>query len=145
MTGLTLGSQSSGTRQRHDDDPTTSQIIAAAIEVHRILGPGLLEAVYEECLCHEFQLRGIPFERQVSVPVLYKGAEMQGAIYRLDIVVENQVILEIKAVEEVLRVHKAQLLSYLRVTGKPRGLLINFNVPYLSEGITRVVNSKPMA
>jgi GxxExxY protein len=125
----------------HEADPVTSSIIAAAIEVHRILGPGLLEAVYEECLCHEFQLRGIPFVRQVCIPVVYKGVGVRGASYRLDLVVADQVIVEIKAVEEVLRVHKAQLLSYLRISGKPKGLLINFNVPYLPEGISRIINS----
>jgi GxxExxY protein len=98
-----------------------------------------MESVYEECLCYELRLRGIAFERQVTIPVVYKGLLVPNATYRVDIVVEDQVILELKAVEQVLRVHKAQLLSYMRMTGRSKGLLLNFNVPYMNEGITRLV------
>jgi GxxExxY protein len=114
----------------------TNEVLRAAIEVHRQLGPGLLESVYEQCLCRELQLREIPFQCQVSCPVVYKGEQIE-AIYRLDLLVDKKVIVEVKAVEELLRVHEAQLLSYLRLTGKRVGLLINFNVPVLKEGIRR--------
>ena len=135
---------STGTQQvddirRDDRDPVTAGIIAAAIEVHKALGPGLLESVYEECLCHELTLRNVPHQRQICIPIIYKGLEVSTANYRLDILVDKEVVLELKAVEQVLRVHRAQVLSYLRLTGKSKGLLINFNVPVLTEGITRVV------
>lgn len=116
----------------------TSAIIAAAIEVHRELGPGLFESVYEECFCRELTLRGISFRRQVDLPVIYKGLKLDRA-YRLDVIVEEKVIVEVKAVEHILPVHKAQLLTYLRVTGTPVGLLINFNSPTLKDGIVRRV------
>ena len=119
-------------------DPRTSRIIGAAIEVHRQLGPGLLESVYEECLCHELSLRGIRFVRQVDIPVIYKGLKLDCG-YRLDLVVEDEIIVELESVEHVLPVHEAQLLSYLRLAGKRVGLLINFNVPLLAEGIIRRV------
>lgn len=125
--------------ENYQRDPTTSRIIAAAIEVHQNLGPGLLESVYEDCFCYELRLRGIPHARQVNIPVVYKGTTVPNACYRIDVIVDDRIIVELKAVEQALRVHKAQLLSYLRVTGKPKGLLLNFNVPYLAEGITRVV------
>ena len=116
----------------------TERIIGAAIEVHKSLGPGLLEAAYEECLCHELHLRGLSFERQVTLPVQYKGLKLDCG-YRLDIVVENAVILELKSVEKVLPVHEAQLLTYLKLTGKRVGLIINFNVPVLKDGVVRKV------
>src|SRR5437016_9731824 len=94
-------------------DPRTAPIIGAAIEVHRALGPGLLESAYEECLCHELHLRGIPFERQLPLPVDYKGIKLDCG-YRLDLVVENVLLLEIKCLEHVLPVHEAQLLTYLK-------------------------------
>jgi GxxExxY protein len=119
-------------------DPLTEKIIAAAIEVHRHLGPGLLESVYEDCLCHELQLRGLRFERQIPIPLNYKGLKLEST-YRLDIVVENQVVLELKAVEQILPVFKAQLLSYLRLSGKRVGLLINFQVSSVAQGIVRLV------
>jgi GxxExxY protein len=121
-----------------DNDPLTSRIIGAAIEVHRHWGPGLLESVYEDCLCHELSLRDIRFCRQIPIPLTYKGLNLDST-YRLDIVVENTVIVELKATETVLPVHRAQLLSYLRLTGKRVGLLINFHVPYLSKGVERFV------
>jgi GxxExxY protein len=116
----------------------TESIIGAAIEVHRHLGPGLLESVYEECMCHELRLRDIPFLRQVELPVIYKGVETGGK-YRIDLIVANEVIVELKAVEQVLSVHEAQLLSYLKLTGKRVGLIINFNVAVLHRGIIRRV------
>jgi len=111
----------------------TQNVIGAAIEVHRSVGPGLLESAYEECLCHELHLRGMQFERQVALAVEYKGVELDCG-YRLDVVVEGKVILEIKCVEHVLPVHEAQLLTYLKMTGKRVGLILNFNVPVLMRG-----------
>ena len=111
----------------------TEKIIGAAIEVHRALGPGLLESAYEECLCHEFHLRGICFERQRPLPVEYKGVKIDCG-YRLDLIVENKVILEIKCVEHVLPVHEAQLLTYLKMTGMRVGLILNFNISTLVRG-----------
>jgi GxxExxY protein len=111
----------------------TERIIGAAIEVHRALGPGLLESTYEECLCHEFHLRGICFERQRPLPVEYKGVKLDCG-YRLDLIVENKVILEIKCVEHVLPVHEAQLLTYLKMTGIRVGLILNFNISTLVRG-----------
>src|SRR5689334_23018266 len=113
-----------------DLDQVTRAVIAAAIEVHRHLGPGLLESGYEECLCYELHLAGLEFRREVSVPVEYKGLKLSCS-YRLDLLVEDSVIVEVKAVEVMLPVHKAQLLTYLKATGKQLGLLINFNVPVL--------------
>ncbi len=116
----------------------TERIIGAAIEVHKSLGPGLLESAYEECMCHEFRLRGIPFSRQQALDIMYKGSAV-GSAYKLDLLVDERVIVELKAVTEVAELHRAQLLTYLRLSGKPVGLLINFNVPVLKDGITRVV------
>jgi GxxExxY protein len=118
----------------------TERIIGAAIEVHRELGPGLLEAVYEECLCVELKSRGLAFQRQIQLPVQYKGARVDCG-FRLDLLVEGRVVLELKAVEQVLAVHKSQLLTYLRLTGHKLGLLLNFNVPFMTSGIHRVVNT----
>jgi len=111
----------------------TERVIGAAIEVHRALGPALLESAYEECLCHELHLRGISFERQVPLPVEYKGVKLDCG-YRLDLVVEDRLILEIKCMEHVLPVHEAQLLTYLKMTGKRVGLILNFNVSTLVRG-----------
>jgi GxxExxY protein len=119
-------------------DVRTSPIIGAAIEVHRHLGPGLLESAYEECLCHELHLRSIDFRRQIDLPVEYKGLKL-GCGYRLDLIVREEVVVELKCVERVLPVHEAQLLTYMQMTGKRVGLLINFNVPLLAKGITRRV------
>ena len=129
--------------QRHREiedgkDLRTSLIIGAAIEVHRNLGPGLLESAYEECLCHELHLRGLDFKRQVPLPLLYKGLKLDCG-YKIDLIVRDEVILELKAVEKLLPIHEAQLLTYLRLTGKRVGLLINFNVPLLMQGIIRRV------
>jgi len=119
-------------------DSRTSPIIAAAIEVHRHLGPGLLESIYERAMQQELILRGLPFQCQVAVPITYKGVDLQ-ADYRIDLLVNDAVVVELKAVEKILPVHEAQLLTYLRVTQKPVGLLINFNVPMLANGIVRRV------
>jgi len=116
----------------------TEGIIGAAIEVHRELGPGLLESVYEECMCQELRLREIPFLAQVELPVVYKGRET-GGTYRIDLIVANEVVVELKSVERLLGVHEAQLLTYLKLTGKHVGLIINFNVPVLHRGIVRRV------
>ena len=116
----------------------TEQIIGAAIEVHKELGPGLLESVYEECLCHELHLRGISFNRQVPLPVEYKGVKLDCG-YKLDIIVEDAVILELKCVEKILPIHEAQLLTYLKITGKKVGFIFNFNVAVLSRGLVRKV------
>ncbi len=129
--------------QRHREteegkDPRTSVIIGAAIEVHRILGPGLLESAYEECLCHELHVREISFRRQIELPVEYKGIKLDCG-YRLDLIVQEEVVVELKCVEKVLPVHEAQLLTYMRLAGKRVGLLINFNVPLLTKGVTRMV------
>ncbi len=116
----------------------TEKIIGACIEVHKEMGPGLLESAYEECLCHELTLNHISFERQKSVPVLYKGIRLEPS-FRLDLLVESSVIVEIKSVERILDVHDAQLLTYLKLTHMKVGLLINFNVPLLKTGIKRFV------
>ncbi len=115
----------------------TRPIIGAAIEVHRELGPGLMESAYEECLCHELNLRKIAFQRQVAVPVNYKGVKLD-CTYRADLII-GDVVLELKAVESLTGVHEAQLLSYLRLLKKPVGLLINFHAPVLKDGIRRRV------
>ena len=120
------------------NDTLTEQIIGAAIQVHRELGPGLLESAYEACLCHELSLHNLKFERQKALPISYKGVMLDTG-YRLDLVVEDQVIVEIKAVSELLPIHEAQLLSYLKQVGGGRGLLINFNVKLLKHGLRRLV------
>jgi len=112
----------------------TEKIIGAAISVHKVLGPGLLESVYEMCLCHELQLRGIQFQSQIDVPAEYKGVKLDCG-YCLDILVEGRVIVEVKSVEALLPIHEAQLLTYLRLAERRVGLLINFNVPLLKKGI----------
>src|SRR6185312_5281837 len=111
----------------------TEQIIRAAIEVHKALGPGLLESVYEECLCHELHLRGLRFQRQLTVPVIYKGVALDCG-YRLDLIVEDTVILELKSIDRVLPIHEAQLLTYLKLLDKPVGFILNFNVSALRQG-----------
>jgi GxxExxY protein len=120
------------------EEQITEGIIGAAIEVHRHLGPGLLESAYDECLCHELHLRSLSFQRQVELPIDYKGVKLDCG-YRLDLVVENAVIVELKSVERILPIHHAQLLTYLRLTGRKVGLLINFNVSVLKNGIVRRV------
>ena len=121
-----------------DIDEVSKNVIGAAIDVHKALGPGLLESVYEECLCRELELRDIRFVRQYAVPVKYKGVKLDCS-YRLDVLVENKVVVELKSVEKLLPIHDAQLLSYLKLTNRTVGLLINFNVPILKQGIRRKV------
>ena len=117
----------------------SQEVIGAAIEVHRVLGPGLLESTYEVCLAHELQCRTIRHARQVTLPVRYKGVWLDCG-YRLDLLIEEQVIIELKSIEAVLPIHRAQLLTYLKLTGCKLGLLINFNVPTLHKGVERIVN-----
>lgn len=122
--------------ERHD--ALSERVIGLAIEVHRHLGPGLLESAYEECLCHELQSAGISFERQVSLPLVYKGIRLDAG-YRMDVVVGARLVIEIKAVERVLPLHEAQMLTYLKLSGMPVGLVMNFNASMLKEGLRRLV------
>jgi GxxExxY protein len=119
-------------------DPLTNRIIGLAIGVHRELGPGLLESAYEECLCFELKQSSIIFSRQVPLPIVYQGIQL-GCGYRLDIVVQGELIVEIKAVDQLLPIHDAQLLTYLRLSGHKVGLLMNFNTVVLKDGIRRLV------
>ena len=119
----------------------SSQVIKAAITVHQILGPGLLESVYQSCMLIELRNMGIDVQSEVHLPVFYRGQEVSAAGFRLDLLVENRLVVELKSVEKLQPVHKKQLLTYLRLAKKPLGLLINFNEPMLKDGITRVVNS----
>ena len=121
------------------ENEISEKIVGAAIEVHKELGPGLMESIYQKCLTFELRESGLKVEAEVEVPVRYKGTEIEGG-FRLDLLVEDKVILELKAVERVLPVYSAQLLSYLKLCGLKLGLLINFNVPVLKQGIKRVVN-----
>ena len=120
---------------------TTGSIIEAAIEVHRALGPGLLESSYMTCLHHELTHRGLRFDSQRAVPIRYKDITLPSA-YRIDLIVEEQIVVEIKSVDRLIPVHDAQLLTYLRMMNSPAGLLINFNVPRLLDGLKRVINPK---
>jgi len=122
-----------------DINVLSSKIIGAAIEVHKTLGPGLLESTYEECICHELRLQGLSFKRQESLPIEYKGKTL-GCSYRLDIIVEDAIIVELKSCDRIEPIHRAQLLTYLKLSGRNLGLLLNFNVPAMREGIVRVVN-----
>jgi len=122
-----------------EDSVLSGQVIGAAIEVHRLLGPGLLESAYELALERELGMLGIEVRRQVPVPLQYKGVNL-GDGFRIDMLVNELLLIEIKATEQLMPLHEAQLLTYLRLTGKRHGLLINFNVPTLKNGIKRVVN-----
>jgi len=124
-----------------DINKITEKIIGAAIEVHRYLGPGLLESTYEACLVFELELMGLRVERQKSLPVVYKGIQLEQG-YRIDLLVEDKVIVELKVVEKVLPVHEAQILSYLKLSGYQVGLLLNFNVKLLKDGIHRFAMSR---
>ncbi len=119
-----------------ENEELTEKIIGAAIEVHRVLGPGLLESAYEAALAHELTLRGVRYERQKEMPVNYKGYLIEVG-YRLDLLVEDQVVVELKAVTEMHPIFEAQLITYLKLSKRRVGLLINFNVPLLKEGVTR--------
>ena len=119
-----------------DDDPMTERIIGCAIEVHRALGPGLLESAYEQCMAHELSLRGLRFGMQVPIPVLYKGLPLDCA-YKADLMIEDDVVVELKSVDAITSIHQAQLLTYLKLTGVRVGLLINFSVRRWVDGLTR--------
>ena len=118
----------------------TGKIVACAIRVHSALGPGLLESVYEKCLRHELEKSGLRVQAQVWLPVEYDGVLIEGG-YKIDLLVEDAVLVELKVVEQILEIHKAQLLSYLKLSNKRVGLLINFNVVHLRDGIRRLINS----
>ncbi|HEY5313804.1 MAG TPA: GxxExxY protein [Pirellulales bacterium] len=127
----------------HEPIPERTEAVALAVidagmTVHRALGPGLLESVYEACLCHELSKRGVPFKRQVLLPVMYDGVRLDAGL-RMDIWVEESVVVELKSVERMIPLYEAQLLSYLKLTGNRLGLLLNFNVPLLKDGIKRLV------
>jgi len=122
-----------------NENELSKEIIGAAIEVHKILGPGLLESAYETALERELQLRGLSVKRQISLPVIYKEVDCEVG-YRIDLLVENRVIIEIKSVDSLSDIHLAQILTYLRLSDLRLGLLINFNVTLLKNGIRRVVN-----
>ena len=117
----------------------SNRIIGIAIEVHKVLGPGLLESSYEECFCHELHLNNLSFERQKSLPVKYKDIKLDCG-YKLDIVIEESIVLELKACEKIKSIHKAQLLTYLKLTGHHLGFLLNFNSVVMRNGIVRMVN-----
>ena len=117
-------------------DPLTDKVIGCAIEVHRILGPGLLESSYQQCLAHELKLNSIGFNQEQALPIHYKGIDLDCG-YRIDFLIENQLILELKSVETVSEVHKAQLLTNMKLAEMPTALLINFNVKLLKEGLQR--------
>ena len=122
-----------------DENDVSGHIIGAAVEVHKHLGPGLLEEIYRDCLTHELKLQGIKVEKEVALPVKYKNIEFPAG-YRADLLVEESVMVELKAVDALSPIHTAQLLSYLRMSGLRLGLLINFNVSRLTDGVKRVVN-----
>ncbi len=128
-----------GGAEAQSENQITEAIIGCAIEVHRTLGPGLLESAYEECLCYEISSQGLSFRRQVALPVSYKNIKLDCG-YMLDLVVEGSVIIELKTVEKLAPIHEAQLLTYLKLYPCTVGLLINFNVPILKLGIKRLVN-----
>jgi GxxExxY protein len=117
----------------------TERVIGACMEIHKALGPGLLESACEECLCHDLRLAGLSFERQRPLPVAYKGVQLDCG-YRLDLVIVDRLLVELKTVQELSPIHEAQLLTYLKLSGLTVGLLINFNVPVLRRGIKRIVN-----
>jgi GxxExxY protein len=121
------------------DETASRRVIGAAIEVHRQLGPGLLESIYLACLTREMASQGIEFEQEVELPIVYKGVEL-GRGYRIDLIVEHRLVVEVKSVQQVLPVHRAQLLTYLRLTRLRAGLLLNFNSAVLKDGIVRLVN-----
>lgn len=123
-----------------DENELAAEVIGAALEVHKSLGPGLLESAYHDCLKHELSLRRLAFESELPVAVEYKGL-LVGDAYRLDLLVENRLVVELKSVESVKELHKAQLLTYLKRVKRKLGLLINFNTPLLKNGVYRVVNN----
>jgi GxxExxY protein len=120
------------------DNEITHEIIGAAIEVHKLLGPGLLESAYEACLCHEFAIRKISFQKQKPIPLVYKEIKLDCG-FRLDLLVEKRIVVELKSVDALAPIHEAIMLTYLRLSGHKLGLLINFNVSILKEGIRRFI------
>ena len=120
------------------DNDITHEIIGAAIEVHKRLGPGLLESAYEECFAHELHLRNLKVDRQVGVPVIYKETKLECG-YRIDLIVEGRIVVELKSVESLAPIHEAIILTYLRLSGHKLGLLINFNVAILKDGVRRFI------
>jgi GxxExxY protein len=120
-------------------DPLSGKVIELAIEIHRRLGPGLLESAYEECLCYELEQAGLTFQRQDPLPMIYKAVHLD-CVYKIDVIVENRLVLELKAVDELLPIHEAQLLTYLKLSGIKTGLLINFCTPLLKDGLKRLVH-----
>ena len=122
-----------------DTNELSNRIIGTAIEVHKVLGPSLLESAYEECLCHELHMQKLSLERQKPLPVQYKSIKLDCG-YKLDMVVENSIVLELKSCERIKPIHKAQLLTYLKLTGVTLGLLLNFNAVVMRNGIVRMVN-----
>ena len=128
-----------GTEKTLYDSDLTDIVIGCAIEVHRALGPGLLESAYEECLCYELADRDVTFERQKNVPLQYKDVRLEVG-YRLDLFIENRLVVELKCIEKILPIHEAQLMTYLRLTKVKTGLIINFLTPVLKDGIRRIVN-----
>jgi GxxExxY protein len=130
--------EAAGTAPKLRYEELTERILGAVIEVHKVLGSGLMESAYEECLCHELNLRDLQFERQLTVPVSYKGVNLDCG-YKLDLLIEDTVILELKCVERITSVHEAQLLTYMKLLTKPVGFIINFNVPVMRAGIVRKV------
>lgn len=124
--------------EKEDASDLSYRIIGAAIEVHKILGPGLLESAYESCLASEFHEKRIKFQKQVSLPIHYKG-KILNSEYRIDFLVDDLIIIELKSVEKILPVHEAQLMTYLNLSNRKLGLIINFNVPVLKDGINRKV------
>jgi GxxExxY protein len=129
-------------KKADDLNRVTEAVIGAAVQVHRALGPGLLESAYEACLAFELAQRGLKVAQQVPLPVVYGGVELECG-YRLDLLVEDQVIVEVKAVDDLARIHEAQMLSYLKLSGRQVGLLINFNTKLLKSGVRRIVNDFP--
>ena len=137
--GPPIAGQSGMLSDPHGTNPLTKTIIGCAIAVHRVIGPGVFENVYAECFAYELHEHGLAFEKERLVPLIYKGVALK-AKYYVDVVVENRVIVELKAVTEVAKIHESQVLTQLKLTGLPVGLLINFNVPVLADGVTRLVN-----
>ena len=123
---------------KHRTNPISEKIIGAAIEVHRHLGPGLLESSYQTCMCRELELRGVTYESQIALPIEYKGVHV-GKGYVIDLLIERAVIVEIKSVKRLLPIHSAQLMTYMRLRGMSSGLLLNFNVTILPLGIRRIL------
>jgi GxxExxY protein len=127
-----------GVRLVQEINKTTEAVIGAAIEVHKHLGPGLLESAYEECLCHELSLRNISFKRQVPLPVIYKGKKLDCS-YQIDLLVNDEIIIELKSVDSISPIHEAQALTYMRLGNWKVGLILNFNVSILVKGVKRLV------